>query len=120
MITIPAIATPGLMMVRWTARTLGLLLLLFWGAFFVEHLVEWFSSAGPTPPMRVVWISLAHLVMLAGFLVAWKRELAGSVMIVIGALAFFSQAAGRNFPLFFGISVIPAVLYFYYWWETRT
>ena len=116
---IQAVATPGVMMVRWMARILGLLLLLLWGSFFVEHLVEWFSGAGPTPPMRVVWISIAHLVMLVGFLVAWKWELAGSAVIVIGALAFFSQTAGRSFPLFFGITVLPAVLYFYYWWGTR-
>jgi hypothetical protein len=63
--------------------------------------------------MRIVWIQFAHLAMLIGFLFAWKWELAGSALIVIGALAFFSQTANGKFPLFFGVTVIPAVLYLY-------
>ena len=76
-------------------------------------------GAGPMPPARVVWVMVAHFALLAGFLVTWKWELPGSAMILIGALAFFSQAAGQNFPLFFGITVIPPVLYFYCWWAGR-
>ena len=52
---------------RWLGRGLALLLFLFWGAFFVEHLAEWFSHPQAAPPPLRAWVAQGlHLVMLIG------------------------------------------------------
>jgi hypothetical protein len=103
---------------RWVARVLCLCLLLFWGAFFVEHL-QWFAHPGQWPPAKVILLQLVHLVMLVGFVLAWKWELVGSVIVVASSVAFFSQTAGENFLLFSSITSMPAVLWLYCHWRTR-
>ena len=34
----------------WLGRILTVLVFLFWGAFFVEHLIEWFAHPLSNPP----------------------------------------------------------------------
>jgi hypothetical protein len=108
------------MMLRWMARVLALVLFVFWGSFFVEHAVEWFARPGPWPPPAVIMLSAAHLILLAGLALAWKWELAGSILILASALAFFAPVAGRKFPLFFAATALPAALFLYCWWRTRS
>jgi predicted membrane-bound mannosyltransferase len=105
--------------VRWTARILAGAFLLFWGAFFLEHLVEWFAGAGPKPPVRVVLLQLAHFTLLAGFILAWRYELAGAIIIAAAAIVFFSQVAGDNFLMFTVPTVLPALLFAWTWWKSR-
>jgi hypothetical protein len=93
---------------RWSARVLGTAFFLLWGAFFLEHL-EWLSDPSDLPPRHVIAGMLLHFLMLAGFVVAWKWETAGAVMIIAGAFLFFPRA-GENYLLFAGVTSIPAVL----------
>ena len=95
---------------RWFARGAALLLFLFWGAFFVEHLA-WFVHPAEFPPPYVVFLHLLHLTMLVGLLLGWRWERLGAVVVLGGALGFFSQAAGPNFPTYFAITAVPAVLW---------
>jgi len=37
-------------LVRWLAQGLAVCLFLFWGAFFVEHVREWFIAPFPKHP----------------------------------------------------------------------
>jgi hypothetical protein len=100
---------------RWIARVLAVCLLLFWGAFFVEHLSWFFGSLPRTPPFRI-WVAQGlHLLMLVGFILALKWELTGSVLVAVSALLFFSQVAGKNFFIFFPVTIVPALLYLYCW-----
>jgi hypothetical protein len=105
--------------VRWVARLLGLCLLLFWGAFFVDHLAWFTAHPGQWPPAKVIVLQLVHLAMLVGFVLAWKWELVGSVMVIASSVAFFSQTAGGNFLLFSSITSIPALLWLYCHWRSR-
>jgi hypothetical protein len=105
--------------VRWIARLLGVCLLLFWGAFFVEHL-EWFTHPGQWPPAKVIVLQFVHLVMLVGLVVGWKWELIGSIVVIASAVTFFSQAARANFLLFTSITSLPALLWTYCYWRTHT
>jgi len=91
---------------------------LFWGTFFVEHL-QCFANPGQWPPIKVIVLQLLHLTMLAGLLLAWRWELIGSLLVIVSALAFFSQVAGGNFVLFSSITSIPAVLWLYCYWRDR-
>jgi hypothetical protein len=95
----------------WSARVLAAGLFLFWGAFFVEHIGEWFAHpAQGLPPPRVWLLQLAHLVMLIGLAAMLRWELAGSLLSVIGALAFFVPIAGSRLPWFLAATTLPTAL----------
>lgn len=104
----------------WTGRILALGLFLLWGAFFVEHLQEWFSHPAKGLPPVWVWLAqLAHLTILIGLATLWRWQATGSILTILGSLAFFgglaiSQAiAGRQYLLFLAFltaTIIPALL----------
>src|SRR4051794_15550371 len=106
-----------LAIVSWTARLMALGLFLLWGAFFVEHLQEWFVHPAQGFPPPWVWGGqLAHLVLLIGLLMQVRWQLAGSIVTILGALAFFGGliviAGARGLPIlaFFAVTVTPALL----------
>lgn len=106
--------------VRWLARGLAVCLFLFWGAFFVEHVQEWFIAPFPNHPPLKVCVSVAwHGLLLAGLLIGWRRELTGCLTVLIAGGVFFYGAAGRMFPVFYGVMALPALLWLWCWWQTR-
>jgi hypothetical protein len=103
---------------RWTGRILATLLFLFWGVFFVEHLIEWFVKPFPATPPAVVWLGqVEHLLLLLGLLALWRWEVAGGVLVIAASLVFFADKAGANFPLFFGVTALPAALLLFCAWR---
>jgi predicted membrane-bound mannosyltransferase len=96
---------------RWTGRVLAVLLVLFWGGFFVEHLMEWFVKPWPETPPAAVWLGQAeHLLLLVALAMLWRWEVAGAVAVITLAAVFFAGKAGANFPLFFALTALPAAL----------
>jgi hypothetical protein len=95
--------------VRWCARLWAAILFLFWGAFFSEHLGEWFFRATEWPPIGVSDLMGLHFLMLAGLLTGWRWEFAGGLLVLGAATAFFSQAAGPNAVPFTLVTIAPAV-----------
>jgi hypothetical protein len=103
--------------VSWAARLLSLSLSLLWGAFFVEHMWEWFLHPAQGFPPPWVWgQQLAHLVMLIGLLMLVRWELAGSIVAILGTVAFFGGliviAGARSLPMiaFLAMTITPAFL----------
>ena len=88
---------------RWTARALGVGLFLLFAAFVVG---EGF------PPLN--WLTVALLVAMSGFVLAWFHDLLAGMVILVGIGAFylinFSQygrfPGGPVFPLLF----VPGIL----------
>ncbi len=109
--------------IRWIARVLGTLVFAFWGMFFVEHTIEWFIKPilnhSELPPLWVWGMQLVFFAMLIGFIIAFKFELIGAIVIILFAFIFFFSMRGHQWLLFFGITIIPALLYLYCWWMTR-
>lgn len=102
------------MMARWSARVLSGLIVLFYGFFLVAHLVG--DQGGPSRPL--VWndyVILVTLVLsLVGLLVAWRWELAGAAITLIG----IAVCAAVNWRvLVFPGALIPvaALLYLLSW-----
>ena len=94
----------------WSGRVLAVVLFAFWGAFFVHHLA-WFLHPGQgLPPARVWLLQLVHLVLLAGLLTLLRWEIPGGLLTIAAALVFFAAVAGRNFLLFFGVTILPVLL----------
>lgn len=100
---------------RWLARTLAIAEFLLWGAFFIEH-ITWFSDPGLASPPQVVWVQqLAHLTLLIGYLLIWKWEKVGAIVIIIGALTFFPFMGGPNAWWFSLFAISPAIFLFLAW-----
>jgi hypothetical protein len=104
---------------RWTARVWAAGLFLFWGAFFVHHLAQWFTVPGQWPPPWVVGVVALHGLMLVGYVVGWRWEVLGAVLVLATAVPFFYLAAGPNFPLYAAIAAGPAALWLYSSWRGR-
>jgi hypothetical protein len=106
--------------VCWTARILALGLFIFWGAFFLEHVEEWFMHPFQESPPIWVWLAqFAHLAILVGLAALWRWPVGGSLLTMIASLTFFGglaisagTAGHRYLPLvaFFAITIIPALL----------
>src|SRR5262245_18715886 len=114
---VQSVSGPSVGVARWAARVLGTGLFLFWGAFFLAHL-EWFRDPRQLPPPWVIGVYGLHFLMLLGFLLAWRWELLGGVLILASALPFFAVAS-RNFALYAGVTAVPAVLWLYCGWQAR-
>ena len=107
------------MVVRWGARILSALILLFWGYFILAHLVG-DEGRSSRPLTTNDYASLTAMVIsLIGLGVAWKWELIGAAMtlaaVVIGAVLNWRALAspGALIPL-------AASLFLLCWWMSRT
>jgi hypothetical protein len=104
----------------WIGRFLAVLLFILWGAFFIEHLTEWFKDSGHLPPLSVFLIQFFHLLMLVGYIAAFKWKAVGSSMIILGALVFFGSLGAKAMLAFFAISILPAVIFlFVFFYEKK-
>ncbi len=104
----------SLKLVLWSARTLSMLLFLFWGAFFIEHL-QFFWSEQQQPPFWVYLVTGFHLLLLISYVISFWKYLLGSILMVISGLVFFIMTSGKMFLPFYLISIVPAGFYLYYW-----
>jgi hypothetical protein len=85
----------------------------FWGAFFLEHLLEWFVRPFPTGPPALVWVAqFGHFVLLIGYAVGWFQERIGASIVPLGAGIFLAGVGDLSvLPLLLG-SCLPAFLWF--------
>lgn len=117
--------------VRWTARILGGLLVVFFfyllageyreelanpSASAVSAFVSLVKSAGG---MLFAWI--ACIIAMAGLILAfWKEGLGGGISLLAFILVYL-KLEGSEFHLFTFISLllasIPSVLYLIFWWR---
>lgn len=113
----PLLIRPRLSLaLRWTARVSAALLVVFWGAFFVSHLSEWFIAPAVSWPPPGVWVAMAlHGAMILGLLTLLRWELFGAALTTIATLGFYLAIApptGARSPVIVLISLIPAALAF--------
>jgi hypothetical protein len=100
---------------RWIGRTLAILLALFWGAFFLEHL-SWFANpANGLPPTRV-WIAQAlHGVMIAGLLVMSWKDKPGTAFTIVATASFFTWIGMKSFPFLALLNLLPIAFFAVSW-----
>jgi hypothetical protein len=105
---------------KWGGRLTAALLVLFWGAFFVEHLTEWFMHGGGQYPPPRVWAGQAlHLVMLVGLAMMVKWDRIGALVTVVGSAAFFLWIGYRR-PLALPLmNLVPIACFTVYWLARR-
>lgn len=104
--------------VRWTARVISALIVLFFGFFLIAHLIG--DQGRPSRPM--VWndyvILTTLVVALVGLLVSWKREFTGAALTLIA----IAVCAAMNWRVLVPGAIIPitAVLFLISWWISRS
>jgi len=114
----------------WTARIFALGLALFWGAFFVEHLREWFLRVEHgLPPARVWFAQAAHLAVVAGLIGLWRWEHWGAVLSLVASLVFFGGLVVMSGPRsgnsaillgFLAVTIVPGVISLICWHARKT
>ncbi|HMO64939.1 MAG TPA: hypothetical protein PKE47_06910 [Verrucomicrobiota bacterium] len=90
---------------RWTARSLSLLVLAFWGFFLAAHLLGDAGQSSRPLAVRDAAQIAAMLLGLAGLALAWRYELAGAVV----TLASAAVAACLNPRAMTGLAALPLV-----------
>jgi hypothetical protein len=96
---------------RLIARLWALAALVVWGAFFVEHTVEWFGGGTASPPLWVWMLYGWHLTLLISLLLGWRYELAGGLLTLVSAIVFFGGAAGSRGIPFIAVTIPPALMW---------
>jgi hypothetical protein len=95
----------------WMARICAVAMFLFWGAFFVEHLQEWFFRSDGRLPPPFVWCGQAlHLAMLLGLVTIIFRPGWGAIVTTVTTVAFFASIGLRGFP-YVALLNLPPVLF---------
>ena len=106
---------------KWGGRATALLLVLFWGAFFLEHLQEWFlRKDGQYPPPRV-WVGQAlHLAVIAGLASMLRWERVGALITMAATASFFAWIGYRGTLVLPLINLVPVVFFSLYWLARRS
>jgi hypothetical protein len=95
---------------RWVARLLALASVGLFVLFAVECGPRAFASLSWSSPQGMPLL-IALLVALAGVVIAWRWELVGGTMAVVGAAAIMALVcAGSGFELFWCALVFTAPL----------
>lgn len=97
---------------KWAARITALLVVLFWGPFFVEHLWEWFLKTGGRYPPPQVWAAMAaHFAMIVGALMMLKWGRAGAWVLAAGTLGFLAAVGDWDVVPIGMINLVPIALF---------
>lgn len=97
---------------RWTARILGLLMILLTLTFAIgEALTEPHPNAEPTPVLNYLW----GFLMLGGLALAWKWELIGALISLIGFIGVGIVNPDALLKPGMYLFAVPAILFLYCW-----
>lgn len=111
---------------RWAARILSLVAIALFGLYLAQSGASRLSAMSWTNPQGLP-LFIALLVALAGVLIAWRWELVGGIVTIVGAVAIIAQTCLGSGPvmflcsLFFTLPLLVAgVLYLICCWRTQT
>jgi hypothetical protein len=100
---------------KWGGRVTAFLLFLFWGAFFIEHLSEWFIRSDGIYPPPGVWISqIFHGLMIAGLLLMLRWHKAGTILLLAGTIGFFGSIGEMDLIPLSLINLVPVAFFTMY------
>jgi uncharacterized membrane protein len=116
--------------IRWTARIVGTLLVLFTLIIFIGEMIDGYNRNGKTDLQTFSLLQIITFIFwflgLAGLILAWWKEGAGGIfsfictvifLILVKITANVNPEASFSVVLF--IFLIPAILFIIYWWLTE-
>lgn len=102
---------------RWSARILGLLLILLVLFFMIaEGLTENRPNAEPTPIINII----AGVLMLGGLGLAWKWELLGALTSLVGFVGGVISNPDALTRLGMPLFAAPSLLLLLCWWLSKS
>lgn len=106
--------------IRWFARILGSLLVLFVLCMFIAYVIE--PQGSGKMSMKDIPLMIGMTAMVLGIIVAWFRESIGGLLILGGFFIFFADEMifNQGFDVWFLI-VFPVIglLHLFCWWHSR-
>lgn len=104
--------------IRWIARILSVLILLFWGYFILAHIYGDTEQATRSLTPNDYAQLATMLLWLLGLAVAWRWELVGSLAALTGAL--IGGLLNPNAVALIVVPAIPALMFLFCWWRGST
>jgi hypothetical protein len=105
----------------WVGRVTAVLLFLLWGAFFAEHLSEWFRGTGGQYPPPRIWIGQAfHFVILVGLALMVKWDRLGTIVMLAGTAGFAASVWDLDVLKIMSVNLVPVILFTVYWLARRS
>jgi hypothetical protein len=110
--------------IRWIARVVGTLLVLFTLFMFIGEMMEGYHKNGKIETFNSLQIItfIFWFLGLAGLILAWWKEGAGGIFSFICTVIFLIlvkvNPEARFMAILF-IFLIPSVLFILYWWLTK-
>ena len=104
--------------IRWIARVLSALIILFWGFMIVAHVVGGSNSQGSPLTINDNLKLILMVIYLIGLVIAWKWEVAGATVVLVA----FAGNAILGIDIFsFPLILVPitACLFLLSWWLRR-
>ncbi len=100
--------------ILWTARISSLAILAFFYFFIGAHVVEAIQGAEPPHPipLQEKAMMLSGVLGILGLTLAFFKERIGSVISLIGMVAFFAIAPYLLLNFYFVMLLIPGLLFF--------
>ena len=106
--------------IRWLARIIGILLIVFCLTFFI-------GEYNPQDPLETYYILVFTVlgIGLAALILAWWKEGLGGIIsfvsfIVFNLLAAFSPVEGGRYLYVLLFPLIPSILHLLEWWLKRS
>ena len=116
--------------IRWIARVVGTLLVLFTLFIFIGEMIEGYRRNGKTDLETFNILQIITFIFwffgLAGLILAWGKEGAGGILSFICTVIFLILVKVNaninpeaSFTVILFIFLIPSVLFIIYWWLTK-
>jgi hypothetical protein len=116
--------------IRWTARFVGTLLVLFTLFIVIGEMVDGYHKNGKTDLETFNILLIITFIFwffgLAGMILAWWKEGAGGILSFICTVIFLilvkinaNVNPEARFTVILFIFLIPSVLFIIYWWLTK-
>ncbi len=118
--------TKTISIIRWTARIVGTLLVLFTILIGVGEMLESYNRDGVSPfdkfDILMIITFVFFIVGLAGLILAlWKEGKGGIISLFSFIIFIFLVGINPKANFIYGLFIylIPSVLYIYCWWLTK-
>ncbi len=118
--------TTTISIIRWTARIVGTLLVLFTILIGVGEMLESYNRHGVSPfdkfDILMIITFVFFIVGLAGLILAlWKEGKGGIISLLSFIIFIFILGINPKSNFIYGLFIylIPSVLYIYCWWLTK-
>ena len=116
--------------IRWTARVIGTLLVLFTLFMVIGEMIDGYHRNGKIDLVTFNILQIITFIFwffgLAGIILAWWKEGAGGILSFICTVIFLilvkvnaNVNPEARFTVILFIFLIPSVLFITYWWLTK-